>query len=212
MNGWSPYSGMNNSPTYYVDPDGRCPECPDPVYAELKVGAEYTFAADGEHAGATYILTDPSLGNDGWVRVGGMLNEVVVTPSFGDKAITFGAGILNPFVDVGSTLLSSTANGFSEGYYEMVKNESKYSAPHFNSYKIDVDFSLQSRSYLDQSPERMKGLMSNTVNVLGTVVGAGITVNVSKNVVVNTGANVIIKAVTKTTIVKTIDKSMESTH
>ncbi len=212
LNDWSPYTGMNNAPTIYIDRDGRCPECPDPEYAGLTTGTEFSFATDGEHGGATYILTDPSLGKDGWVRIGGTLDEVVVTPSFEQKLIGFGAGIFNPLVDVGTTLGSSIFNGYSDAFYRYGKNESTVLAPHLNSLELANDFSFKNNSFLDNSPERQTKLITNTVSVGLTVAGAGVNFNISKNAAVNFGANFGIKTVTKTAVVKTVEKSLEYTH
>lgn len=74
----SSYAMMGNYP-HATDPTGGfCDDCPNAKTSN--VGDQIAFDTDGPHAGAVYEFVDPSMGQDGWVRIsGGDLEEVTVT-------------------------------------------------------------------------------------------------------------------------------------
>ncbi len=76
----TPYNFAWNNPILYSDPSGLCPECPDS--SDFKPGDTYDVN------GTTYLIDQ-----DGqWVRDGGSLGEVIITPGGGDSEDTDGAG------------------------------------------------------------------------------------------------------------------------
>lgn len=134
-----------------------CPNCPDPQWAELPKGTSHTF-----QDGTEYILDDPSKGRDGWTRNGGQMNEIVVTPSktFWSSVKRFGAGMINPLVDVVTTTWTSTRNGFKE----YANGQGKYDQWH--SYKIDEEGFYRysdKNGFIPSGPERSLELISNTI-------------------------------------------------
>lgn len=65
----SPYAFSLNSPVFFADPTGLCPQCPDPSTA--KNGQTYVSTG-----GMTYTFNDGQ-----WTGEGGELNEVVIGPT-----------------------------------------------------------------------------------------------------------------------------------
>ena len=65
----SPYAAFWNNPVIYTDPDGRCPDCPDP-----------STAIEGDivnpNGGMSFVLTSGE-----YIGLGGTLPEVTITPS-----------------------------------------------------------------------------------------------------------------------------------
>ncbi|MGM0580947.1 MAG: hypothetical protein ACQETL_09730 [Bacteroidota bacterium] len=94
---------VGNNPIRGTDPTGGlCPECPDPNSNSdvFQIGTIFSFSSDGEHGGASYMLTSLDKGQDGWVRIDGMLNEVTVSATSSYN----GFGYLNWLSNVGSNL------------------------------------------------------------------------------------------------------------
>ena len=71
----SPYAFSLNSPVFFADPTGLCPECEKNVKKPTE-GQQYNSTG-----GATYTYTDGK-----WNREGGELDEVVVTSSKKEEA------------------------------------------------------------------------------------------------------------------------------
>ncbi|WPR73734.1 RHS repeat-associated core domain-containing protein [Algoriphagus sp. NG3] len=67
--GMSPYSAMWNNPIIFNDPDGKCPDCPDPSTAKEGDKAN-------PHGEREYTFSDGK-----WTAEGGMMEEFTVTSS-----------------------------------------------------------------------------------------------------------------------------------
>ncbi|WP_439488527.1 DUF6443 domain-containing protein [Algoriphagus sp.] len=71
--GMSPYSAMWNNPVIFNDPDGKCPDCPDPSTAKEGDKAN-------PHGEREYTFSDGK-----WTAEGGMMEEFVITPEKDDS-------------------------------------------------------------------------------------------------------------------------------
>ncbi len=101
----SPYAAFWNNPIVLTDPDGRCPDCPDP-----------TDANEGDVANPNgtqeYIFT-----NGQWTGVGGTLNEVTVTAATETTPITpqsndrLSGQVMNFTLGVSGALLADDVTG-----------------------------------------------------------------------------------------------------
>lgn len=186
-----------------------CPDCPDPSSGNFNIGDQIIFDSNGPHQGAVYELTDLSKGQDGWVKLGGELQPVVVTPTetLSGTLKSFGAKVANPFVDVGTTIWSSTRNGFNQYF-----NGIDY-ANDWYSYKIDQDGFYRN---VDQhgfnanygSQERSIELITNTVSVNMTIVNSGIKFPISSKPWLNFLGNQAIKQPAKAGVVKAVESAL----
>jgi RHS repeat-associated protein len=185
-----------------------CPDCPDPFSSGFEIGTQHIFSSDGPNKGAVYELTslDPSLGKNNWTRISdGNLSEIVVTPKK-NFFKSFGAAVINPFVDVATTVWTSTRNGFKE----YSNGEGKYEP--WYSYKVDQDGfykNMDKNGYLPEgSPERAAELMTNTLSVNLTVASWGVNFPISQNAIVNFAGNQAIKQPTKAAAVKIFENAV----
>lgn len=139
---------------------GFCPKCPDPIEYKFEKGGIWKFD-EGKATETIYEMVDPTLRKDGWIRVktdgvSENLNEVVVRPSTAFKVRDWIAKKLDPFVDVTSTLITSTYNGFAEGYYG-----GPYKFDRLQSSRVDGDGFYKNETRF--SEQRGKELLSNTI-------------------------------------------------
>ncbi|MCH8547159.1 MAG: RHS repeat-associated core domain-containing protein [Cryomorphaceae bacterium] len=105
----SPYAYVWNNPVNLVDPDGRCPDCPDA-----------STAREGDVAnphGTEYIFS-----NGEWTGQGGNLAGATVTAQGGGSSSSggFGQGLLDGFgAGVGSTVNFFKSLGTEQGWKDL---------------------------------------------------------------------------------------------
>jgi len=186
--GYSPYWSMNNNPVYYVDPDGRCPDCEELVPNPFK-GAFVSFGYGDNIAEYIYDGYD-------WLRVsGGELNEVVITPSFGQNTSeflkAFGADFINGLIDVPQSLVGATYAGFGAMFtgsrVDSWNTRLIERIPIYENGKLDYQYGWADRGEVGVSVSRVrsKELLINTVSLSTTIITSGINVPISNAYVRN---------------------------